>query len=619
MPPPQELPSPAPPLGKKKKRKSAAARSPPPPPDPLPPSVHIETEGRKRMALAAKKKKSVVVVVVILLFFSAASSLWFLHARSSRSSYGKIIQSTSWDDNFRFYVNFLHRRRGYQAYFVLLWKHPNMDDKDARRRWYESFLPSTLTDSGEPRLLYCYPFDVNGFLAVLTRAEALALASKPGIRRMSWTWNEKFTSSAASCGFDTRASSLKKKGMPSTSVVLSALAPSLCVMIRPGPVKHPLILLESPIFLSNAMALPTTGEVALLPSRLCASQSGLEAPQIGFAAVPTDLKLAAVDGCSDERCWKGDRVSRFPHTLCAPLLTLSCPSPLDLLPPSSSTTDSVLGWRCAEATVAESSPCQNLLSLPCQIASAVLPQVRLILPTTGRPASPSIPSPPPVSNQICSMASHRSLLPAALLLLLLAISSDASSDVHHHAPAARRRGHDAANEQDYRREAHLEPADEAGYRTYIVMLKRPKGKDMMDADAYRAWHQSFLPSKTTSLGEPRLRRSYRTVIHGFSARLTKEKPASELESGYNQVRILCRSALMTTADTVDNLGQRIQDEQLHTANAYKMLAVVSLATKKLKFCVVPSMSCASSSSCSPFLIRPQTDIPIQWDTSLREC
>uniref|UniRef100_A0A0D9X3M3 Uncharacterized protein n=1 Tax=Leersia perrieri TaxID=77586 RepID=A0A0D9X3M3_9ORYZ len=96
----------------------------------------------------------------------------------------------------------------------------------------------------------------------------------------------------------------------------------------------------------------------------------------------------------------GDRVSRFPHTLCAPLLTLSCPSPLDLLPPSSSTTDSVLGWRCAEATVAESSPCQNLLSLPCQIASAVLPQVRLILPTTGRPASPSIPSPPPVSNQI---------------------------------------------------------------------------------------------------------------------------------------------------------------------------------------------------------------------------
>uniref|UniRef100_K3Z0L2 Inhibitor I9 domain-containing protein n=1 Tax=Setaria italica TaxID=4555 RepID=K3Z0L2_SETIT len=60
-----------------------------------------------------------------------------------------------------------------------------MDDKDARRRWYESFLPSTLTDSGEPRLLHCYTFDVNGFIALLTRAEALVLANKPGIRRMS--------------------------------------------------------------------------------------------------------------------------------------------------------------------------------------------------------------------------------------------------------------------------------------------------------------------------------------------------------------------------------------------------------------------------------------------------
>jgi hypothetical protein len=45
----------------------------------------------------------------------------------------------------------------------------------------------------------------------------------------------------------------------------------------------------------------------------------------------------------------------------------------------------------------------------------------------------------------------------------------------------------------------------------------------MDADAHRAWHQSFLPSMTTALGEPRLRRSYRTLVHGFSARLTEEE------------------------------------------------------------------------------------------------
>lgn len=103
------------------------------------------------------------------------------------------------------------------------------------------------------------------------------------------------------------------------------------------------------------------------------------------------------------------------------------------------------------------------------------------------------------------MASHRSRLPtpciAALLLLLLAavISSEASSTVL---------------------QAHLEPADEAGYRTYIVLLQAPV--QHMDADAHRAWHKSFLPSLRTSLGEPRLRRSYSTLLHGFSARLTEE-------------------------------------------------------------------------------------------------
>jgi hypothetical protein len=110
------------------------------------------------------------------------------------------------------------------------------------------------------------------------------------------------------------------------------------------------------------------------------------------------------------------------------------------------------------------------------------------------------------------MSTHRSLLPepciTALLFLLLAavISTDASYTVL----------------QD-RREAHLEPADEAGYRTYIVLLEPPAGGQDMDADAHRAWHQSFLPSMTTALGEPRLRRSYRTLVHGFSARLTEDE------------------------------------------------------------------------------------------------
>ncbi|RLM97911.1 hypothetical protein C2845_PM06G18750 [Panicum miliaceum] len=116
------------------------------------------------------------------------------------------------------------------------------------------------------------------------------------------------------------------------------------------------------------------------------------------------------------------------------------------------------------------------------------------------------------------------------------------------------------------RDAQLEPADEAGHRTYIVLLEPPAGgQDMtaykqfpimiekeeeeeekvneeeeerkmslpqcsasgsaledMDADAHRAWLQSFLPSMTTTLDEPRLRRSYRTLVNGFSARLMEE-------------------------------------------------------------------------------------------------
>ncbi|KAF7047222.1 hypothetical protein CFC21_056169 [Triticum aestivum] len=107
------------------------------------------------------------------------------------------------------------------------------------------------------------------------------------------------------------------------------------------------------------------------------------------------------------------------------------------------------------------------------------------------------------------MATHRSLLPApciTALLLAAVISTDASYTV-----------------QEDRREAHLEPADEAGHRTYIVLLEPPAGGQHMDADAHRAWHQSFLPSMKTALGKPRLRRSYRTLVHGFSARLTERE------------------------------------------------------------------------------------------------
>jgi len=75
------------------------------------------------------------------------------------------------------------------------------------------------------------------------------------------------------------------------------------------------------------------------------------------------------------------------------------------------------------------------------------------------------------------------------------------------------------------REPHVEPADEGGYKTYIILLEPPERGQDADADAARveAWHRSFLPSTTTAQGKPRLLYSYRTVFTGFAAWLTEEE------------------------------------------------------------------------------------------------
>lgn len=56
-------------------------------------------------------------------------------------------------------------------------------DKEAHRRWHQSFLPDTLTGSGEARLLRSYTNVFNGFAARLTDAELEAVAKKPGFLR----------------------------------------------------------------------------------------------------------------------------------------------------------------------------------------------------------------------------------------------------------------------------------------------------------------------------------------------------------------------------------------------------------------------------------------------------
>ncbi|CAM0901774.1 unnamed protein product [Alopecurus aequalis] len=76
---------------------------------------------------------------------------------------------------------------------------------------------------------------------------------------------------------------------------------------------------------------------------------------------------------------------------------------------------------------------------------------------------------------------------------------------------------------------YLQPVSPGGYRIYIVLLLIPADGDRMDDAAHRAWHESFLPSKLTRDGQPRLRFSYTCVVNGFSALLTDEEAKRVLE------------------------------------------------------------------------------------------
>ncbi|PAN15510.1 hypothetical protein PAHAL_2G493200 [Panicum hallii] len=56
-------------------------------------------------------------------------------------------------------------------------------DEFTHRLWHESFLPTSLTESGEPRLVHSYTEAFTGFAARLTDAELDAVARKPGFVR----------------------------------------------------------------------------------------------------------------------------------------------------------------------------------------------------------------------------------------------------------------------------------------------------------------------------------------------------------------------------------------------------------------------------------------------------
>ncbi|CAM0907575.1 unnamed protein product [Alopecurus aequalis] len=106
------------------------------------------------------------------------------------------------------------------------------------------------------------------------------------------------------------------------------------------------------------------------------------------------------------------------------------------------------------------------------------------------------------------MASLINLLP---LLLLLFAALSPTPPVCYATPAA------ASVQPD--------PTKTSAYRTYIVLVEPPPSN--ADEDAYRRWHESFLPSLLIEdSGKPRLLHSYTEVFSGFAARLTK----AELEA-----------------------------------------------------------------------------------------
>ncbi|CAN6305499.1 unnamed protein product [Urochloa humidicola] len=70
----------------------------------------------------------------------------------------------------------------YRTHIVIV-EEPPETDMASDRHWHESFLPTVLTDSGEPRLVHSYTEVFAGFATRLTDAELEALANQPGFVR----------------------------------------------------------------------------------------------------------------------------------------------------------------------------------------------------------------------------------------------------------------------------------------------------------------------------------------------------------------------------------------------------------------------------------------------------
>ncbi|KAJ0096450.1 hypothetical protein Patl1_27775 [Pistacia atlantica] len=87
-------------------------------------------------------------------------------------------------------------------------------------------------------------------------------------------------------------------------------------------------------------------------------------------------------------------------------------------------------------------------------------------------------------------------------------------------------------------------------QTYIVHVKQPEGKLLTHSEDLENWHKSFLPLSTTRTNTDMPQRmvySYKNVIDGFTARLTKDElQILKKKNGFVLARLERKLRLHTT-------------------------------------------------------------------------
>lgn len=75
-------------------------------------------------------------------------------------------------------------------------------------------------------------------------------------------------------------------------------------------------------------------------------------------------------------------------------------------------------------------------------------------------------------------------------------------------------------------------------QTYIIQVKQPDDRIFAQSEDLDSWYHSFMPTTTMSSEEqPRMIYSYRNIMSGFAARLTREElRAVEQKNGFISAR-----------------------------------------------------------------------------------